>query len=277
MKKKKIYEKKLTLKEIQFEEKKMLSRVVDFFEEKNFPYYIWYGTFLGAVRHNGFIPWDDDIDLAMIRSEYNKLVNYLKEHDNKISDDLFCEGYELGNNDDFLILKIYNKNIKIKNTKEKVDKYLWIDIFPLDNIPYNNEKYFKVCRLLYKIFLLKREQKNNVELMAASKAKRIIKNILMSALKIWKYDSYLKFFYKYCTKYNSKECDYLGQNVMPDNNTKYYKNDFVIHKYNFEDLKVTGVKNYDKILTLDYGDYMELPPEESRYSHEFEAWKIENK
>lgn len=271
---KKDIEKKLTLKEIQFEEKEMLKEIISFLKDKKLTYYIWFGSFLGAIRHEGFIPWDDDIDLAMVRTEYNKLIEYLKSHENKITDKLYCEGYELGNNNDFLILKVYNKNIRVKDSGENVDKYLWIDIFPLDKVPYNNDKHFKRCKFLYNILLLKREQKNKVEIMAANKIKKMVKSILLFVLKLWKYDSYLKFFYKYCTKYNCKDYDYFGVNTMPDKNTKCHKDDLINCDYKFEDLTVNGIKNYDKILSLEYGDYMKLPPEKNRISHEFEAWKI---
>ena len=62
-----IKQKKLTLKELQYEEKEMLKEVITFFEKNEFVYYVWAGTLLGAVRHKGFIPWDYDIDLAMMR------------------------------------------------------------------------------------------------------------------------------------------------------------------------------------------------------------------
>lgn len=265
----------LSLKEIQFEEKKMLREIIDFFKDKKLIYYIWLGSFLGAVRHKGFIPWDDDIDLAMVRTEYNKLITYLKTHGNKISENLYCEGYELGNNDDFLILKVYNKNIRVKDCGEKVDKYLWIDIFPLDKVPENNNRHFRICKFLYIIFLLKREQKNRVELMASNKTKKIIKTIILFILKLWRYESYMKFFYNYCTKYNNSDYSYLCINTMPDKNTKCHINDLVDSNYKFEDLTVNGIKNYDKILSLEYGDYMKLPPKKDRITHEFEAWRIE--
>ena len=263
----------LTLKEVQFEAKEMLKVVVDFLEKNNFNYYIWDGTFLGAVRHKGFIPWDDDIDLAMTRPEYDKLVNYLKEKGNYISDNLFFEGYDLGNNTDFPILKVYNKDISVDDFTEKVDKYLWIDIFPLDAIPKDDKKFYKKCRFLYNILLLKREQKNGVKLMAANKFKLIIKNIFLFVLRIWNYDSYFKFYCNFCKQYDYDECKYLKNLVMIDTDAYCEKEDLVSCKYEFEDLFVNGVKDYDKYLSLQYGDYMSLPPEENRVAHGVKAWK----
>ena len=273
-KKKNINKKYLTLEEIQYEEKEMLKTIDAFFKKQHLTYFLWSGTLLGAVRHKGFIPWDDDIDLAMTRPEYNKLVDYLKENDNMISDSLFAEGYELGNNNDFPIIKIYNKNIKVDDEEEKVDKYLWIDIFPLDGTPEKNNHYYKKCRFLYKILLLKREQKNNVPYIAANKVKKIIKIIIMYILKIWSYDSYFNFYYKFCTKYDYDKCDKVNYNLMVDCINTYDKKDLISYTLDFCDLKVNGIKDYDKILTLTYGDYMKLPPEDKRINHKIKAWKL---
>lgn len=264
----------LTLEEIQFEEKEMLREVDLFLKKQNITYFLWFGTLLGAVRHNGFIPWDDDIDLVMTRPEYNKLLEYLKNNNNKISDSLIAEGYELGNNDDFPIIKIYNKNIKVDDNDEKVDKYLWIDIFPLDGTPKNNKCYYKMCRFLYNILLLKREQKNGVPLMASNKVKRIIKNIIMFVLKLWNYDSYFRFYYNFCTKYDYDKCSYVNCNLMVDCINVYDKKDLISASVDFCGLELSGVENYDKILTLSYGSYMELPPKENRVNHKIKAWKV---
>ena len=71
----------LTLKEIHKEETNMLKKLIEFLNENNITYYVWAGTYLGAVRHKGFIPWDDDIDIAITRPEYNKMLKIIStEH-----------------------------------------------------------------------------------------------------------------------------------------------------------------------------------------------------
>jgi len=263
----------LSLKEIQYEEKEMLRELIDFFNKQNLVYYIWAGTYLGAVRHKGFIPWDDDIDLAMTRPEFDKFVKYLKKNNNKISENLDVIGYELGNSD-FPILKVINKKIRVDETGEKNDKYFFIDIFPLDATPENNRKFYKRCNFLFRIFILKREQKNKYDLIAANKFKKILKTIFMTFLRIWKYDSYLKFYYKYCTKYKYDDYDFVHNNVMTNCSAVYNKKNLISMNFKFEDLVVNGIKDYDKFLSMGYGkDYMKLPPKDKRITHSFKAWK----
>ena len=265
--------KELTLKEIQYEEKEMLRQVIAFFKKEKFEYYIYAGTMIGAVRHKGFIPWDDDIDLVMTRPVYNKFIDYLKKHDFKISESLDVIGFELGNSD-FPILKIINKNIKV-DEEDKCDEYLWIDIFPLDATPENNDKFYKRVQFLNKIFVLKRQQKKHIKLMATSPFKRFIKTIFMGILRIWKYDDFIRFYLKYSTKYNYDDYDFIHNNVWTDRKPVYSKKILEPAKYQFEDLEVVGFKDYNSYLSMVYGsDYMKLPPKEKRVTHSFKAWKI---
>ena len=106
-------EKILSIKEVQYVQKEMLKEIIKFFKENNLNYYIWAGSLLGAVRHKGFIPWDDDIDLAMLRPDYDKLITYLKNHNKKIKDNLEAISLELDNSD-YPFLKIINVNYKYK-------------------------------------------------------------------------------------------------------------------------------------------------------------------
>ena len=121
----------LNIKEIQEEELNILKETIKFLDHNNIKYYIFYGTLLGAVRHQGFIPWDDDIDIAIPRPEYEKLIKILKEKNNKINNlNIESIGYEVGVSD-WPFIKIVNKDIKLED-ELNCDKNLWIDVFPLD-------------------------------------------------------------------------------------------------------------------------------------------------
>ncbi len=262
----------LTLKEIQKEETKMLEILIDFFKKEKMEYFIWAGTYLGSVRHKGFIPWDDDIDLAMTRPEYNKLLEYIRTNGNKLTDNLEFIGYELGNSD-FPIIKLINKSIVVEE-EEAFDKNLWIDIFPLDATPQDNTKFFNKILKLNALFYLKRRQKDGQPIVASNKIKSIIKGAALNILKLWKWDSFKKYYYNYCTRYNYDDYDYVKNNVWSDSKEVYYKKDLVLDDFEFENLYVKGLKDYDKFLTMGYGkDYMELPPESKRVTHSFKAWK----
>lgn len=261
----------LTLEEIQHELKEMLGELIKFLKKENINYFVWAGTFLGAVRHKGFIPWDDDVDLAMTRPEYNKLLEYLKNNDNKISDNLDAIGFEIGNSD-FPFIKIVNKNLSVVE-EEKCDEYLWIDIFPLDGTPRENEKFWKKVNFYKTILSLKRNEKNNVDVPYSNKYKKFLKLIFMKFLKLWKYDNFLKFYYKICTKYKYDECEYIHNNVWSSSKGIFHKSELVNKEYLFEGLKVNGLKDYDSILTRGYGNYMKLPPIDKRVTHEIKVWK----
>ena len=89
----------LSDQQIKNELKKMLKEFDEWASSSNMKYSIIAGTLLGAVRHGGFIPWDDDIDICMDRYSYNKFINILKKHGGKLTNNLGACGFELGNSD----------------------------------------------------------------------------------------------------------------------------------------------------------------------------------
>ena len=121
----------LSLREVQLEELNLLKDFDKFCKKYNLKYSLCYGTLIGAARHKGFIPWDDDIDVCMPRPDYERLLT-LKEHYDH--DGLELIANPINHSLDATYAAIINKNIPCENTYSNTlrSKYLWIDIFPVD-------------------------------------------------------------------------------------------------------------------------------------------------
>lgn len=123
--------KQLTLREVQLEELKILIYFDDFCRKYDLRYSLVYGTLIGAARHKGFIPWDDDIDVAMPRPGYEKLLKLNGQFDNET---IKLIADELNHSLDATYAAAINMHLPCKNTysSTKRSRYLWIDIFPVD-------------------------------------------------------------------------------------------------------------------------------------------------
>ena len=255
-----------TLKHLQKVDMKILKYLIDICEEHNLNYFMYGGSLIGAIRHQGFIPWDDDIDVIMFREDFEKL--------NKILEKNIDKKYKFFN---VLNEETYYHTwgrLMLKNTifKEWWNDYIdytpniYIDIFILDNIPNNKFKRFIhrwTCYLLNMLtFYSYVKYKND------SKIKEFIQQSIHYSVKILPISpsSIKKKCVKAFTKYqyeNCKEvCDFPSSGIMPIS----FKTDWLPpKKVNFEDIEVNIPNNFDKILRLEYGEYMELPPEDSRF------------
>lgn len=130
----------------------MLTWLSKYLEEHNIRYYVVAGTFLGAVRHEGFIPWDDDVDIAVPRADYQRLLELLKE----LVDHYVIES-PYGGAPDFIynFAKLYDTNTTMTEIARKnVTRGVYIDVFPLDGIgdtseeSYRNYKKIDICNML---------------------------------------------------------------------------------------------------------------------------------
>jgi len=236
----------------------------------NLQYYLAYGSLLGAVRHSGFIPWDDDIDLIMPRKDYDLLIQKKKEIEN--------ENWELlsGNTDKkykFQFAKLCNKKTVYYPSRFKSGLLYGvpIDIFPMDIVSDEKEaeqikkKYFK--RFISSDFIFSGQKKSGDFI---SLLKSIIKFILFGS-----YNKNIVFFHKKMLL--QKEGDYFKSFFAPtcDLYKKEWFNSSKLMK--FENSEFFVPVNYQQVLTSTYGDYMKLPPEEERiYKHEIEAYYKEN-
>jgi len=251
----------------------MAKEAIKICEENNLQYYMLGGTLLGAVRHEGFIPWDDDIDLGMPRKDYEKFM--------QIAPSILSENLKLQKFDDkdsrHYFIKIVNKNTKIIKTSNKNNDLssIWIDIFPLDGMP-NNTLIRKIhqFRLLYRKMMIQfSDFENRINLNISNRPlhEKILISLAMTT-RVGKYIDTNKMLLKVdkaLRKYDYDKCDYLVnffgaykfKEMFPK---KYYGKGKL---YKFEDIKMNGPIEYDLILKQMYGDYMKLPPKDERENH----------
>ena len=259
-----------TLKHLQKVLLMVLNDVKTVCEKNNINYYIYAGSGIGILRHGGFIPWDDDVDIIMFRKDFNKFSEIFEtELGNK---------YTLrtpDNTDDYFLSfpKVILNGTDYElwwSEKVSFETGIYLDIFILDNIPSNKLKRFIFTNKCYYIRLLKDisflKQHNT------SKIKQLIIDIINIFLKIFRLD-YLKLKNKclqtYIT-YQNEETKFVSD---LDGNGHFKPHIFLRSDFEpadelkFEKVEVKIPRNLDGILTKIYGNYMEMPPKEKRYNH----------
>lgn len=246
----------------------MLKWFDDFCRNNNLKYYAVGGTLLGAVRHQGFIPWDDDIDVAMPRKDYKKLYQLMN---GKIFDHYILET-ELSDNRDFCYpyAKLYDINTTlIENTREPLVRGLFLDIFPLDGVG-NDENYgkkwFANITREYHFYLTRiaavRKGRSFFK-NAAVIISRMIPSFVLDDVKLRKQLN------KKCERYDLEESVFAG-NLLGNWGEKELVPVKIIGEpkdYQFENMKIMGIEYYDEYLTHIYGNWRKLPPKEKQVSH----------
>lgn len=236
--------------------------------ENDLRYYALGGTMLGAVRHQGFIPWDDDVDVGMPRKDYERLISI---YESSVDLPYILETPKTAQPDYLYIFsKLYDPNTTlIENTRAKIKRGLYIDVFPLDglgNTEQTAKKWFKAIDMRYKLLLTRatgvRKGRSKLKNLAVYVG-RMIPNAILNNRKLQlKVD-------KMCTKYDFDSSKY-GGNLLGAWRYKEVMPTAVMGKpteYQFEGLTIWGAQDYDSYLTGLYGDWRQLPPENKRVSH----------
>lgn len=251
----------------------IVKEVIKICERHGLIYYMLGGTMLGAIRHKGFIPWDDDIDLGMPRKDYEKFLAVAPQ---ELSETLKVINYKTDSNYHYYITRIQDTESKVMETRyEKNGEYthVSIDIFPLDGTPNNKLLRKLYCfRLMAHRAMMSLHYKDGID---PDRKRSTMEHLMLAILKLLPTDKIFDAYNqkemcdKILRKFDMKNSLYTG-NMMGAYRTRelvptdWYGRDAF---YQFEDIKLRGLAEYDKYLSHLYGNYMQMPPEDSRKTH----------
>lgn len=253
----------------------LLNTFADVCEENNLQYFLNGGTLLGAVRHQGFIPWDDDVDVMMPREDYNRLCD--------ISGAVFRHPYFFQTS--LTERGLFRTHAQLRNSSttgyiltdenKKINKGIFLDIFVLDGIPEN-----KWIRRIHKerIGLWKKMLAYAYDRDSSTGKKRVFRNFYQQVLRVLPFEKQFRYFdRKVLAKYSRKNTKVIGDLTLQWNEKVHWDaGSFSGYEYmQFEGRKFRVPAGYHEILEKQYGNYKKLPEKEDRNKNEHGALCID--
>ena len=253
------------LQQCEFELLKVFTEICD---QLQLRYFLVCGTALGAVKYQGFIPWDDDVDVALLREDYEV---FIREAPRLLPEHIFLQNHQTERQSPIIFSKLRNSNTTyIEKTAAKLPVHhgVYIDIFPLDGYPVKKAaaRRFELKKLLYsKILVALYIQPTRFKTLLAMPLR------LLGVRKWYPYitDRYIALIKKYPCEGSALLCnhgnwqgklEYAPREQYGDGTTP-----------SFEGLRVTVPENYDAYLTQKYGDWRADLPESERVGHHYFA------
>ncbi len=252
------------LKQVQLE---MFKTIIKICNKYNICYFCFGGTALGAVRHSGFIPWDDDIDVAMKRKDYERFIKIAPK---ELPPYYFLQNYKTDPDFRLPFAKIRDSRTTFIETSArnlKINHGVYIDLFILDGFP--DKK--KQAKNLYRLNKLTRGYCAKDDVSTRSKKANFLIFLSKFYFMFRNTSKVIEHFENKCKKNDFDNCErgicfgsiYGLKDMWP---TSWFNG---ISKFLFEGIEVNLPKDYDKYLKQIYGDYMQLPPESKRIAHHY--------
>lgn len=229
------------------------------------PYIIEGGTLIGAVRHKGFIPWDDDADIKMLRKDYMRFCEVCKtelDHEH-----FFLQTYDTDAGYRWGYGKLVKKGtVYLRENQEMLTmkKGIFMDIFPCDNVPDN--------WVLHQLFTFQCfwARKNSYAPVGAKHSSSFVSRLLYKVIQKDSNEYIVKLYNKIANQYmkqDTKRVRIAGYGSRQEARGCYRRWMLEREEYEFEGLKLWGPRDYDGFLTYIHGDYMTLPPAEKRVAN----------
>ncbi|MGN0371087.1 MAG: phosphorylcholine transferase LicD [Butyrivibrio sp.] len=260
------------LRTLQLKELGVLKEITSLCDRHGIKYFAAGGTLLGCIRHGGFIPWDDDVDLAMPRPDYEKFIKIAGE---ELPKHLRLENYKLTpdvSNIPFLKVLDDSTELVLNYAEKPIYTNMFIDIFPYDGVPDGKLrlKLYK-ARILWLRLWRNYADMDNIHMHRVNRP--FIERFLIKFGKITHINKILNLHKitdkteKYIKKFDFYKCRYVNSNygaykfreIMP---AEYYASAV---KRKFEDMELNCPVKGEEVLSNLYGDYMKLPPESERH------------
>lgn len=226
-------------------------------KEHNLRYFLSFGTLIGAIRHKGFIPWDDDIDISMPREDYERFVDITKNASGK-----YITLYPEKDGYPYPFVKVVDATTELadENIMDIPDNGLWVDIFPVDGYTISKPTFVnKLATALEKARSLATYEKCP-ERFKNQKA-------LWRVTRCFGYKFFQKKVISLCKRHPYSSAKYVGYAYGAA--MSVYPGDFFekLIRIPFEDGEFLVPARYNEYLTILYGDYMRIPPKEQQISH----------
>jgi lipopolysaccharide cholinephosphotransferase len=259
----------LSLKKIQKAELYLLLEFDKVCREQGFTYFLDSGTALGAIRHGGFIPWDDDIDVGMPRKDYDRFMEIGQSY---LPDNIFLQNRRTEKNYSRYAAKLRLKGTIFPETDSALYEHngIFIDIFPFDNIAGNRFWARLAVKNVVEMLHVIRTYRGHDLGVSPSRVRRSISWII-KRMPEGLINSLEKICFRIALRNENKETSFMTCYFWRMSQTKQYLFErpkmLPVKDIYFEGHILKIMKNPDYYLTLMYGNFMQLPPEEKRFAH----------